>query len=196
MGGRLHAPRHVRGAVAAVARDAEGADVRTDRGGPVAAPTTSLPEALGASGTGTTASAGSGSHADSACARPRRLRRRGEGLARLAAAGDRRRHPAGTADHVRACGRASSHGLEVPWLAGYEESRPVRIGNAACNQLQLDVYGEVSDALYHARAAGLEPSPDGWALNVRLMDRSSRRVSPTKGSGRCAARAATSRTRR
>jgi GH15 family glucan-1,4-alpha-glucosidase len=60
--------------------------------------------------------------------------------------------------------------LEVPWLAGYEASRPVRIGNAACNQLQLDVYGEVSDALYHARAAGLEPSPDGWALNVRLMD--------------------------
>jgi GH15 family glucan-1,4-alpha-glucosidase len=60
--------------------------------------------------------------------------------------------------------------LEVPWLAGYEGSRPVRIGNAASKQLQLDVYGEVSDVLYHARAAGLEPLPDAWALNAKLLD--------------------------
>jgi GH15 family glucan-1,4-alpha-glucosidase len=60
--------------------------------------------------------------------------------------------------------------LSVPWLAGYESSRPVRIGNAASEQLQLDVYGEVSDALYHARHAGLGPSPDAWALNMKLLE--------------------------
>ena len=44
---------------------------------------------------------------------------------------------------------------EVDWLAGYEQSQPVRVGNAASNQLQLDVYGEVADALLHAELAGL-----------------------------------------
>jgi len=44
---------------------------------------------------------------------------------------------------------------EVPWLPGYEESRPVRIGNAAVNQTQLDVYGEILDALYHAHSHGM-----------------------------------------
>ena len=53
--------------------------------------------------------------------------------------------------------------LQLGWLPGYEGSRPVRIGNAASNQFQLDVYGEVIDALYHARLAGLEAHPDAWA---------------------------------
>src|SRR5260370_7719282 len=46
---------------------------------------------------------------------------------------------------------------EVPWLPGYEGSRPVRIGNAAVNQTQLDGYGEILDALYHAHGHGLPP---------------------------------------
>ncbi|HYZ42523.1 MAG TPA: glycoside hydrolase family 15 protein [Stellaceae bacterium] len=44
---------------------------------------------------------------------------------------------------------------EVPWLPGYEDSRPVRIGNAAVKQTQLDIYGEIFDALYHAHLHGL-----------------------------------------
>jgi GH15 family glucan-1,4-alpha-glucosidase len=60
--------------------------------------------------------------------------------------------------------------FEVPWLRGYEGSKPVRVGNAASTQRQLDVYGEVLDALYHARRHGLEPSDDAWALCRRLLD--------------------------
>ena len=47
--------------------------------------------------------------------------------------------------------------IELPWLAGYEGSRPVRIGNAAQNQFQLDIYGELMDALHVARKYCVEP---------------------------------------
>lgn len=59
---------------------------------------------------------------------------------------------------------------EVPWLAGYEGAAPVRIGNAASGQLQLDVYGEVLDALYQARRMGLAPSEAGWRLERTLVE--------------------------
>jgi len=58
---------------------------------------------------------------------------------------------------------------EVPWLPGYEGAKPVRIGNAAAEQLQLDVFGEVMDALYHARVGGLVGSEAGWALQLALI---------------------------
>ena len=51
--------------------------------------------------------------------------------------------------------------LELPWLQGYEKSAPVRIGNAAYSQYQLDIFGEVVNTLYMARQAGLQPSPHG-----------------------------------
>jgi len=58
---------------------------------------------------------------------------------------------------------------EIPWLPGYEHSVPVRIGNAAAAQLQLDVYGEVMDALYHGRKSGLDPYAPAWGLQRALM---------------------------
>jgi GH15 family glucan-1,4-alpha-glucosidase len=60
--------------------------------------------------------------------------------------------------------------LELDWLPGYEGSRPVRIGNAASRQFQLDVYGEVIDALYHARVLGVKPLADGWASGKSLIE--------------------------
>jgi GH15 family glucan-1,4-alpha-glucosidase len=59
--------------------------------------------------------------------------------------------------------------IEVPWLPGYEGSMPVRIGNAAAKQFQLDVYGEVMDTLHLARATGLHPEPEAWKLQVALL---------------------------
>jgi GH15 family glucan-1,4-alpha-glucosidase len=58
---------------------------------------------------------------------------------------------------------------EVPWLPGYEGSKPVRIGNAAHGQLQLDVVGEVMDALHQARCNGLAASESGWALQQAFL---------------------------
>ncbi|MER5829489.1 glycoside hydrolase family 15 protein [Streptomyces sp. NPDC002130] len=60
--------------------------------------------------------------------------------------------------------------FELPWLSGFVGSAPVRIGNDAVKQLQLDVYGEVMDSLSLARESGLSAQPDVWALQTALMD--------------------------
>ncbi|OON74016.1 glycoside hydrolase family 15 protein [Streptomyces tsukubensis] len=59
---------------------------------------------------------------------------------------------------------------ELPWLGGYEDSPPVRIGNEAVNQRQLDVYGEVIDSLMLADASGLRTKPHAWNLQLSLME--------------------------
>jgi GH15 family glucan-1,4-alpha-glucosidase len=59
--------------------------------------------------------------------------------------------------------------LEIDWLPGYEGSRPVRVGNAASKQFQLDVYGEVLDALHQGRVHELEVSKEAWSLQRRLL---------------------------
>jgi GH15 family glucan-1,4-alpha-glucosidase len=58
---------------------------------------------------------------------------------------------------------------EVPWLGGYENSKPVRIGNAAADQLQLDVFGEVMDAFHHARLGGLQDLTAAWEFQRALL---------------------------
>jgi GH15 family glucan-1,4-alpha-glucosidase len=58
---------------------------------------------------------------------------------------------------------------EIPWLSGYENSKPVRIGNAASNQFQLDVYGEVLAAMWQADCAGIKMTEPDWALMIQLV---------------------------
>ena len=60
--------------------------------------------------------------------------------------------------------------LELAWLPGYEGATPVRIGNAASRQFQLDVYGEVLDTLYQSRKLGLQAAEAGWRLEQAILD--------------------------
>lgn len=59
---------------------------------------------------------------------------------------------------------------DIPWLAGYSGSRPVRIGNAAHTQRQTDVYGEVMDAFHSARLHGIEDDDVSWPVQRKLME--------------------------
>ncbi len=59
---------------------------------------------------------------------------------------------------------------ELPWLAGYAGSQPVRIGNAASGQVQLDVYGEVLECLHQTRRQGLRAAPHGWAMQRNIIE--------------------------
>ncbi len=81
---------------------------------------------------------------------------------------------AGSASDLRTVyGLAGERHLEerrMDWLDGYEGSRPVRLGNAAAGQLQLDVYGEVLDSLHLARRVGLPPDPALWDLESSLCE--------------------------
>jgi len=64
--------------------------------------------------------------------------------------------------------RLDEHVLD--WLPGYEGSSPVRVGNAASQQLQIDVFGDVLDALYQTRVQGAAPDDNAWALCLKLLE--------------------------
>ena len=95
--------------------------------------------------------------------------------------------------------------VELDWLPGYENSKPVRIGNEASEQFQLDVFGEIADAALTAVEAGLavdEHLPAHHPQSGELLagddgaPRAGRGSCPTTASGRSAARSGTSRSRR
>jgi GH15 family glucan-1,4-alpha-glucosidase len=139
-------------------------------GGIVAAPTTSLPEQLGGprnwdyrycwlrDATSTLLALMNAGYTDEACAWR-------DWLLRAAA---------GSPDQVQIMygiqGERNLLEWEVGWLRGYEASKPVRVGNAAAEQLQLDVYGEVADALLHAHQGGIPPSETDIGLQISLTD--------------------------
>jgi GH15 family glucan-1,4-alpha-glucosidase len=138
-------------------------------GGIVAAPTTSLPEQLGGvrnwdyrycwlrDATLTLLALLSAGYRDEAAAWRSWLLR--------AVAGE----PAATNIMYGLAGERRLTEMELDWLPGYEGARPVRIGNAASRQFQLDVYGEVLDAMYQGRRRGLGPEPAGANFAKALL---------------------------
>lgn len=81
---------------------------------------------------------------------------------------------AGKGDQVRAMytvlGERRITEVELPWLAGFQGARPVRVGNAANDQLQLDIVGEVADTLFLSAREGLDAGPPAWALQRELVE--------------------------
>ena len=67
-------------------------------------------------------------------------------------------------------GERRMHEVELEWLPGYEDSRPVRVGNDASHQFQLDVYGEVLDLMHQAAREGLPHEAASWEVELRLID--------------------------
>jgi GH15 family glucan-1,4-alpha-glucosidase len=138
-------------------------------GGMVAAPTTSLPEKIGGQrnwdyrfcwlrdATLTLLAFLNGGYLQEARAWRTWLLR--------AAAGD----PAAVQIMYGVAGERRLAELELDWLPGYEGSRPVRVGNAASGQFQLDVFGEVMDALHQGREHDLEKSTAAWSLQRRML---------------------------
>ena len=139
-------------------------------GGIVAAPTTSLPEELGGvrnwdyrycwlrDTTLTLLAMLNAGYGDEALAWRQWLLR--------AVAGD----PADVQIMYGIAGERRLEERELGWLPGFERSAPVRVGNAASAQLQLDVYGETIDALYQTRAHGAPADDNVWSLSLKLLE--------------------------
>ncbi len=79
-------------------------------------------------------------------------------------------HPAQLQIMYGAAGERSLPEFELKHLAGYEDSRPVRVGNAAAEQFQLDVYGEIMDAMHLARRVGIRTGANSWHLQRHLVE--------------------------
>jgi GH15 family glucan-1,4-alpha-glucosidase len=139
-------------------------------GGIVAAPTTSLPESIGGvrnwdyrycwlrDATLTVLAMLHAGYSDEAMAWREWLLR--------AVAGD----PADVQIMYGIAGERRLDERELDWLPGFERSRPVRVGNAASEQVQLDVYGEIIDALYQTRLHGAPADDNVWSLTLKLLE--------------------------
>jgi GH15 family glucan-1,4-alpha-glucosidase len=139
-------------------------------GGIVAAPTTSLPEWIGGvrnwdyrycwlrDATFTIYSLMTAGYTEEACGFRDWLLR--------AVAGD----PAHLQIMYGAAGERRLSEYEVDWLPGYEQSAPVRVGNAAHRQFQLDVYGEVVDSMHQSRHMGIAEEPAAWDVQLAILD--------------------------
>lgn len=79
-------------------------------------------------------------------------------------------HPSESRIMYGIAGERMLNEFELPWLPGYENSRPVRVGNGASDQLQLDVYGEVMDAMHVAMKYGIKPEDDAWRVETEMMN--------------------------
>ncbi|MGH7779823.1 MAG: glycoside hydrolase family 15 protein [Candidatus Binataceae bacterium] len=79
-------------------------------------------------------------------------------------------HPQDTRIMYGLSGERMLQEFELPWLPGYEKSAPVRVGNGAHDQLQLDVYGEVMDSMHVAMKYGIAPADDAWRVQTALME--------------------------
>lgn len=79
-------------------------------------------------------------------------------------------HPQDTRIMYGLAGERMLQEFEIDWLPGYENSRPVRVGNGAHDQLQLDVYGEVMDSMHVAMKYGIAPQGDAWRVQTALME--------------------------
>ncbi len=139
-------------------------------GGIIAAPTTSLPEKIGGvrnwdyrycwlrDATFTLYSLLAAGYKSEACAWRDWLLR--------AVAGD----PSKLQIMYGARGERRLDEYEVPWLPGYENSKPVHVGNAASGQFQLDVYGELIDVMHQSYLAGIEPEEASWRMQRAVME--------------------------
>jgi GH15 family glucan-1,4-alpha-glucosidase len=142
----------------------------TTTGGIVAAPTTSLPEAIGGlrnwdyrygwvrDATFTLLALIHSGFMDEACSWREWLLR--------AVAGD----PSKLQIMYAVDGRRRLDEQEIPWLPGYEGSAPVRVGNAAYRQNQLDVYGEIMDALHQCHTHGLPAEEEAWSMRLVMLE--------------------------
>ena len=142
----------------------------TTTGGIVAAPTTSLPEAIGGprnwdyrygwvrDATFTLLALLHSGFREEACSWREWLLR--------AVAGD----PSKLQIMYAVDGRRRLDEQEIPWLPGYEGSAPVRVGNAAFQQNQLDVYGEIMDALHQCHTHGVPAEEDAWNLRLAMLE--------------------------
>ena len=154
--GALHLSWRMARTSAALADHAQGARPTRRRAASWRRRRPRCPNAWAAFATGTIAIAGCATPRSRSfrCSAPATWKRRGPGGPGCCAPSPD--GPAETQIMYGLAGERRLPELELAWLPGYEGSRPVRIGNAASKQFQLDVYGEVMDALYHARMAGLE----------------------------------------